>query len=126
MKKKTGFIKTTLIGGLIFLIPFVVIMAVLGKAVKLMASLAVPISKIIPIESVAGVAIVNIVAIVVLIFICFFAGLMARSQAGKRAFNSLDIKLMALLPGYAFVKGIAGSMDGKEEKKSFNTCSCKV
>lgn len=117
MMKKTGFIKTTLIGGLIFLIPFVVITAVLGKAVKLMISLADPISKVIPIESVAGVAIVNIVAITVLIFICFFAGLLARSKAGKRAFNSLDIKLMALIPGYAFVKGIAGSMDGKEDKK---------
>lgn len=117
MKNRTGFLKTTLIGGLIFLIPFVVIMAVLGKAVKIMMALAGPISKIIPIESVAGVAIVNIVAIVVLIFICFLAGLMARSKAGKRAFNSLDIKLMALIPGYAFVKGIAGSMDGKEDKK---------
>ena len=117
MKNRTGFLKTTLIGGLIFLIPFVVIMTVLGKAVKIMMALADPISKIIPIESVAGIAFVNILAIVVLVFICFFAGLMARSKAGKRAFNSLDIKLMALLPGYAFVKGIAGSMDGKEDKK---------
>ncbi len=117
MKYRTGFLKTTLIGGLIFLIPFVVIMAVLGKAVKIMLALANPISKIIPIESVAGIAFVNILAIVVLVFICFFAGLMARSKAGKHAFNSLDIKLMALLPGYAFVKGIAGSMDDKGDKK---------
>ena len=117
MKEKKGFLKTTLIGGLIFLIPFVVITAVLGKAIKLMISVAGPISKILPVESVAGVAIVNIVAIIVLIFICFFAGLLARSGAGKRAFNSLDMKLMALIPGYAFVKGIAGSMDEKEEKK---------
>jgi len=117
MNEKKSFLKTTLIGGLIFLIPFVVIMAVLGKAIKIMASLAHPISKIIPIDSVAGIAIVNIVAVVVLIFICFFAGLLANSPAGKRAFNSLDIKLMALLPGYAFVKGIAGSMDDKEDKK---------
>ena len=117
MKEKKGFLKTTLIGGLIFLIPFVVIIAVLGKALEIMISVAGPISKILPVESVAGVAFVNIVAIAVLILICFIAGLLARSGVGKRAFNSLDMKLMALLPGYAFVKGIAGSMDEKEEKK---------
>ena len=70
--------------GLIFLIPFVVITAVLGKAIKLMISVAGPISKVLPVESVAGVAIVNIVAIVVLISYLFFC----RTSGKKRGWEA--------------------------------------
>lgn len=53
-------IRTTLVGGIIFLIPLVFVVAVFGKAVQIMKSVAVPIGDLIPIESVAGVAIVPI------------------------------------------------------------------
>jgi uncharacterized membrane protein len=87
MEKRASFLKTTLIGGLVFLIPFVIIIAVLGKAIRIM------------------------------IFLCFFAGLVARSVPGRSAFRWLDSKLMAVIPGYAFAKSFTGSIEKGEEKK---------
>ncbi len=40
------FIKTTILGGVIFLIPFVIVIAVLGKAHKIMMLVAEPMSNI--------------------------------------------------------------------------------
>jgi len=117
MKKKTSFLKTTLIGGLIFLIPFVILVAVIGKALKVMILFSKPLAQMLPFEAVAGIAVMNILAFLIMILLCFFAGLLARSAAGRRAFKWLDLKLMAMIPGYAFVKGFTGSIEEGEEKK---------
>ena len=54
-----NFFKTTIIGGLIFLIPIVVLSVILGKALKIMMVVAEPLDKLIPIESIGGVALVT-------------------------------------------------------------------
>ena len=117
MKKKSSFLRTTLLGGLIFLIPFVIIVAIIGKALKIMMVIAEPFAKMLPFEAIAGVAIVNFVVVIVAVLICFIAGLLARSTPGRRAFKTLDQKLMGMIPGYAFIKGFAGSIGEDEDKK---------
>ena len=117
MDKRASFLKTTLIGGLIFLIPFVILVAVIGKALKVMILFAKPLAQMLPFEAVAGIAVINILAFLVMILLCFFAGLLARSATGRLAFKWLDLKLMAMVPGYAFVKGFTSSIEEDEEKK---------
>ena len=116
MDKHVGFLKTTIIGGLIFLIPFVLIVSVLGKAIKTMIVVARPLEKMIPLESIGGIAVVHILAILLLVFVCFLAGLFARSSTGKRAFDWLDSKLIMMIPGYSFIKGFAGTIEKDESK----------
>jgi len=117
MEKKGSFIKTTLIGGLVFLIPIVVIMAILGKAIKMMMVVAKPLDKMIPFESVGGIALVNILAIAAVVLVCFLAGFLAKRPPGKKAFEYLDSKLLMILPGYSFIKGMAGSIDKEGDQK---------
>ena len=116
MDKHVGFLKTTIIGGLIFLIPFVLIVSVLGKAIKTMIVVARPLEKMIPLESIGGIAVIHILAILLLVFLCFLAGLFARGSAGKRAFNWLDSKLIMMIPGYSFIKGFTGTIEKDESK----------
>ncbi len=116
MDKHVGFLKTTIIGGLIFLIPFVLIVSVLGKAIKTMIVVARPLEKMIPLESIGGIAVIHILAILLLVFLCFLAGLFARSSAGKRGFNWLDSKLIMMIPGYSFIKGFTGTIEKDESK----------
>jgi len=126
MKKKSGFLKTTLIGGLIFLIPFVIIVAIVGKALKIMMVIAEPFAKLVPFEAVAGIAIVNFVVVIVVILICFIAGLIARSTPGRRSFQLLDQKLMGMIPGYAFAKGITGSIGEGDENEVMHAVLVKL
>lgn len=116
MKENVNFLKTTLIGGLIFLIPLVVIVSVLGKALKIMVVFAKPLEKLVPFESIAGIAVINILAFLIIILLCFLAGLFSRSSTGKSVFNLIDSKLLELLPGYAFVKGFAGTIKEDDEE----------
>jgi uncharacterized membrane protein len=93
-----NFIKTTVIGGLIFIIPVVVVVAIPNKAFSIMMLLAAPLGRLIPIESLGGVALVNILAVLCILVACFLAGLVAKSNLGKRTFSFIDAKLLLFFP----------------------------
>jgi uncharacterized membrane protein len=70
----TRFLKATIAGGLLFLLPVVLIVIVLGHAMQLTVKGAKPISDFLPVETVVGVRGETVVAVLVLVFISFIAG----------------------------------------------------
>ena len=76
MSSKRGgvhFVKTTVIGGLLFMVPVVVLFLVLSEARGLMLMVAEPMAGWFPVEVVGGVALANIIAAVALVLVCFIA-----------------------------------------------------
>ena len=73
------FITTTVIGGLLFLVPVVFLVFILSKAFGFMKVVAEPMADFIPIDSVGGVALANLIAFLAVILVCFLAGLVARN-----------------------------------------------
>jgi len=100
------FLKTTVVGGLVFLVPIIVVVAILGKAFGLMAALAAPLAGWIPIDSIGGVALANLLAVAAIVVLCFVAGLVARSSAAVRAVQSLESGFLTSIPGYGIIKGM--------------------
>jgi uncharacterized membrane protein len=111
-----NFIKTTAIGGLLFMIPIVVVAMILGKAFKIMMLVAVPLDKLIPIESIGGVALSNILAVLCTFAVCFLAGLVAKSKMGKTTFNLIDAKLILFFPGYSYLKSLTSAFTDEEDE----------
>jgi uncharacterized membrane protein len=113
------FIKTTAIGGLIFLIPIVVLTVILKKAYNIMLLVAVPLDRLIPIETIGGVALSNILAVLCIFVACFLAGLFAKSKPGKAIFNWIDAKLLLFFPGYSYLKSLTSPFtDERDEAKT--------
>lgn len=103
------FLKATLIGGVAFLVPIVVLLMVLGKAFELMSRLAAPVQRFGPLESIGGIAVADLLAVLAMVLVCFLAGLFAMSRVARRFYHRLDGLLM-LLPGYAFIKSFSQSL----------------
>jgi len=82
-----------------------------------MMTVAEPLNRLVPIESIGGIALVNIIAIVILFLLCFFSGFIAKSFFGKRLFESVDNKLQAV-PGYSLFKARVTGSIGTEFQKS--------
>ena len=113
-----NFIKTTTIGGIVFMVPIIIIIVILGKAFELMLKVARPIDKLIPIESIGGIAFANLLALLGILVVCFVAGVIARSPPAKKFYRAIDNGLLAI-PGYAFIKAHTDSMKlGQAEAKS--------
>ncbi len=120
MKKRFGFLKTTLLGGVVFLLPLVLLVAVLGKGIQIMMMVAEPLGKLIPLDTVGGIALVNLIALVVVLITCFFAGFIARSVVGQKVFQSIDSKLLAF-PGYALFKArLTGNIGSDLDKRTLS------
>ncbi len=112
MKISIAPLRTTILGGVVFLIPCVVVFALAAQAFKLMFQLAAPVSAWIPLDSVGGIALVNIITVLLLLIICFFAGLLARSALGQRTYRSLNDRLLTLFPRYAFIRSMTEGLSG--------------
>lgn len=119
-------VKTTIVGGLIFLVPLVVLIVVIAKMFEIMAVVAAPLSTVIPIKSIGGIAMVNILAVVAILLICYIAGHIAISGPGRRLYRALDDKLLMLFPRYSFIKSMADSYGSDEAKQTLQTVLVKL
>ena len=118
MKDKKGiqFVLTTVIGGVLFLVPVVFLGMILTKAAGYMMVIAQPLAAWIPVDSIGGVALANLIAIVAVIVLCFLAGLVARHALAGKVVKNLESKVLMKIPGYSMVKGIAGGFDSSEKE----------
>jgi len=113
------FILTTVLGGVLFLIPFVLVVVLLGKGFMIMRTIAEKVDMLLPWDSVAGLPIVDVLAVLFLISCCFIAGLVARSSWARDLRNRVDDLLLQLVPGYAWIKGMTGSVSNEEAAAGF-------
>ena len=121
-----GFLKTTAIGGLFFLLPLIVLGAVIGQIVPIVLAVATVLYEIIPLKTPAGIALLILLAIVIVILVCFAAGLLARRSFGKRISAGFEKKVMLLFPRYAiFKEQMAGSIGGDATKPNLKPVLAK-
>ena len=83
MSSLKEFLKTTIVGGVLFLAPLILFAMILRHAMGFAGKIAKPIATQFPQHQIAGVAIATIIAALVLILLSFCAGLAARTRAGK-------------------------------------------
>ena len=104
------FLKTTLIGGAIFLVPVALLLGILGHALKLAIDASQPVLNVLhfdKIGKVAGVGLVTAVAVILLVLVSFFAGLVARTRAGSRVSGWFEKSFLGNLPQYQAMRSIA-------------------
>lgn len=111
MKSITRLLKSTLIGGVFFLVPLVLLIIILSKAHQIMLKVAQPLSNVIPLDKIGGVAISNILVIVLLLLVCLLAGLLATRPRFKAFQQYLEEKILGPIPGYRVIKAYLNSLE---------------
>jgi len=111
-------VKTTILGGVLFLVPLAFIAIVLDKAFEVSMLLAHPLDGLIPLDSFAGIAMANVIAIFLILAICLAAGLAAKTAMFSKRVGRIDNLLIDVMPGYAVAKGIVGGVAGKDDATS--------
>lgn len=111
MRAAVAFLRATLIGGVMFLLPVGVVLVVAGKlfAISRSASQALH-DSLFPEAPSRLVPFLG--AIMVLVAIAFVAGLFARTQAGRRVFSTLEETILSRLPVYTLLKQTLADMAG--------------
>jgi hypothetical protein len=106
MNDRLGFIKTTVVGGLVFLIPAAIVVVVVGKVIGALRVLAKALAPFFGIESFAGGVVLDLVALAVTMLLCFVAGLLARGASARRMREKLDTTLLNSFPDTPSSRGL--------------------
>lgn len=114
MRKLIG---TTVLGGLLFLVPLVLVVVLLGKAFDILKTVAKPLSKSLPYEYFGSMAPVVVITILLMFVLSFIVGLFARSKKGRLLQSKVEAVLLNVLPGYAWVKGMTGDIRDDEAEE---------
>ncbi|MEM9352276.1 MAG: DUF502 domain-containing protein [Planctomycetota bacterium] len=117
VRRTFGFWKTTLIGGVIFLLPLIVIGWLVGQIVSIAWPVAQTIQETLGLHSAAGYALLIGLTLAVIVLACFLAGLLARRRFAQRIAGFVEKNLSLMFPRYLIVKELmAGSIGGTENK----------
>ena len=113
MNPTLRFIRTTIIGGILFLLPVVVLFIIFEKAHSILSVIADPISRKIS-DSILGFDGSALISILLLILICFMGGLIFQSKKVKKVLQKLEDKVLIFIPGYSLMKSITADTLGED------------
>jgi len=116
MKALGEFLKTTLIGGLLIVVPAYLTVLLLAKALGSMLALLGPVVALFP-DALHHFA--RIAAILLVVLVCFVLGLVARTGLGRRAIGVFERRVLERLPGFALLRSIMRRVSGSAEDAQF-------
>ena len=112
MKSALRILKATLVGGFLFMVPLILILAVLRHGIEYAKKVVKPIATLAPVDSIAGVTMVTLAAALFLALIALAFGLFAQTALGQRIRDWLESTVVGKVPGYSILKGILADSDG--------------
>ena len=122
MKALAELTKTTLIGGLLVVLPIYVSILLMAKTLAAVFSLLSPVTAAIP----AGTQFRQIIAILIALFVCLLAGLVVQTRSGRRAKNILERSVLRKIPGYTLVRRLAERLSGEETETAFQPALVEI
>lgn len=111
MKAALGFVKSTVIGGIVFLLPVGIVLIVLGKLLGYSRRIGDAVHDSLFPEA-EGNLVPLLISILALLGIAFAAGAFARTRLGLRTFGRLEDLVLARLPAYTILRRTIGDMAG--------------
>ena len=104
MNKIKSFIMTSLLGGVIVVLPAAILVVVFGWLFNLITSLIQPLTDLIVARSDLKEVIADGLVIGIILMICFLIGIMVRTKFGKFIYSLVEQRLLKVAPGYNMIK----------------------
>ena len=115
MKLLGEFIKSTLLGGLLVILPLCLGVMVVLRVVGALAKVVAPIVERLP----DGLRFHNLAAALILLLACFATGLLARTRVGKSVGRWFESRVLEHIPGYSIVRTVTRRIGNVEEGDQF-------
>lgn len=103
-------VRTTILGGLIFLLPMGILAFILGKIFVTAKKVVQPLSHQLPVQSVAGVSSTILLAVLALVVVSFMAGLFAKTTPAQHIVKQLETHLLGRIPAYGLLKSLSNDV----------------
>lgn len=104
MDKLKSFLKTSLIGGLVILLPVAILIVVFQWLFNVVIGLIQPLTNALMATSNLRGFLANIIALLISLILCFLVGVIVKTGLGRWLHTLVDTKLLSIAPGYNMIK----------------------
>ncbi len=104
MKKIKNFIRTSIVGGLLIILPVALLAAVFTWLFNFITKLIQPLTDLVLKQSETMEFIADLIVIMIILLICFLVGLLVRTKLGEYIHKVVEDFLLLKIPGYNLIK----------------------
>lgn len=122
MKAILEFIKSTLVGGLLVVLPVWLSVLLLVKSIGALSVFLKPIMQHLPDEAQHPV----LLSTLVLVFGCFIVGLLVRTSRGWVSEGAIRKNLFDRIPGYRVIRGLTQQLTHHDQAAAFAPCLVEI
>jgi uncharacterized membrane protein len=121
MKRLRSFLKTSLLGGLVVILPATILVSVSLWLFGLITNWIKPLSDTLRSYSEYNELITDLFAISLIIFACFFVGVLVRTRLGGYLFRTIENRILKLMPGYSMIKETVLQVFANRDESPFSS-----
>jgi len=115
MKYAREFVTSTLVGGLLIVVPVYLAVLLLLKGMKSAATLVRPFAALLP----DWIPAENLFSLLLVLIICFIVGVAVRTRSGRAVRERMEVALFGRLPGYGLIKSLTQRLTGDGEETAW-------
>jgi uncharacterized membrane protein len=116
------FLQSTFLGGVLVILPIGLAAMLVMKIVDVLRGVLDPITSHLP----DRLRFPTLIASALLFLACFFAGLLARTRAGRACGSFIERAILGHIPGYAMVRAFVHSLGNIEESDSLKPALVEI
>ena len=121
MLKLKHFLKTSLLGGVVVILPVAILVSVTVWVFELIASWIQPITNIVIKDTQTNEFIAESFVIILIMATCFFVGVLVRTRLGGFFYNQVETRILRLAPGYSMIKETVMQLFGSRKDSPFSS-----
>jgi len=122
MKRIVEFLKTTVLGGALVVLPVWLTVLLLLKAVMQLQIFVKPVSTALP----EGVGHPRVMAVLALLALCFAVGALVRTAIGRQVRHAVERSVLERLPGYTTLRNVAEQLGDMENARGFKPALVEI
>jgi len=115
MRYAREFITSTLVGGLLFVVPVYLAVLLLLKGMKSVGTLVRPFTALLP----DWIPAERLLSLLVVLTFCFLVGYALRTQSGRAVRERLEVVFFGKLPGYGLIRSLTQRMAGDSSETAW-------
>lgn len=127
MKKLKRFIGTSILGGVVVILPIALFFLIFSWLFALITKLIEPLTDVLihqlPLQE---HFLLDIIAIVILLGLCFFIGVLVRTQFGKFIHNVIESHVLKRFPGYSIIKETISQIFSKKNEMRYTVALVNI
>jgi uncharacterized membrane protein len=122
MKHVREFVVSSLVGGLVIVVPLYLSVLLILKAMQAVAGVVRPIAKLLPEWFPAE----RILSFLLVLIVCFLIGVAVRAPTGRAARERIEKSLFEKIPGFALFRSLTHQLTGSAEERVWKPALAEI